>query len=617
MKLFAILLVAAASGASAAGNIYVDAGSSGSKIVTYKDNDNTVPGTSVKVLSVCIAKPSHDPSALQGNSAFSIVDTNNDKCHKISTTIEKPPSKPANQPQTSKKYAEQIILPQAKAALADATNGHQIPALATAGNRIISKAQNNKIWGTGHNGFCGATDGAGYTIAPPGDKCGTIAGTREALFEATAWHATHSTTTPYLYTNDRRAIFTSGGASAQISIPLYTEADVAVFKRAVTAVRTDFAGAGCSGGKCTGIKTPKGEDLPYFTQDLADGPNRAAADFIRYWTKAEIKNIIHQEPDNAVRNLPFKHLTGNAKANSDGAAEEEFKGLGTISFIGLEGKGGPIYKGVAGGANQIEEWAKHRDCALGTWDKKKEAWTKNINKWSAEKFDGCFDKFKEDLDLDIIWKAAKDVIKGIDFKHYRVSFGTASIQPKGLVNLENKDPDNLVGAAVAKKSEKEVMDKALPQVKKAHQVIDNDFNLFGIGRGGAPMLPVPRSMLKKGLTAVKTVTKEMCMKLGRGFGFGWTNTCAKSLWMHQFLSLGIDQRNGQKPHEVDFGDADVGKGEPYGFKSKRNLRKREQQQSTLDVDVHAHAEMLALGKQILGRVSKNTLSYMHGATYSF
>jgi hypothetical protein len=618
MKLFAILLVAAASGAYAdAGNIYIDAGSSGTKIITYKDNDNTEPGTDVKVLSVCTVNPDAtvEANAFQGNSAFSIVkrdDKKDNSCVTISTTIDKVAGTPDDQPQTSSDYAK-FILTEAKKALGNANNKRNIPALATAGNRIISKAQNNKIWGNNGDGFCGQDEG-GYKFADRGNQCGTIAGTREALFEATAWHATHPIKTPYLYKKDRRAIFTSGGASAQISIPLYTSADVKVFKDAVKAVVTKFRAAGCLNGECTKILTPGGKPLPYFTQEYTDGPERAAADFIRYWPKSKIKEVIFQEDDGHdwPRNEPFKRLTCAATANTNGAEKHDFIGLGTISFIGLTGTGGAHYNGVAGGVNQIEEWAKKNDCALGTWDKTKEKWTKDVNKWTESHFDGCLTKFKAALGKDIIWQAAEDVLKKIDFKHYRISFGTASIQPKGLVSLGNKDPDD-----GAKKSEKAVVDAASKKVKAAHKFIDNDFNLFGIGRPGAPMLPVPRRMFKKGLAAVMEVTKEMCMKLGRGFGFGWGNTCAKSFWLHEFLALGISQPSEKKPIIVDFGDSDVAKGEAYGFKSKRNLRKREQHQSTLDVDVHTGAEMLTLGKQILGSISVNTLSFMDGAVYSF
>jgi len=661
MKFYAILLAATASSTYAAGGTFFDAGSSGTKVLAYEDAGNTKVGSSVKFTSKCNASP------FQGNSAFGVE---GDSCTHITTKNDTSKAKEntAEQPQDSVAYGK-FLATMAHLLSPDASNKGEMPALATAGNRIISKKMNDKIWGTeGTPGLCGqaAKDDPSTKIAPIGEKCGTIPGTREALFEHVAFHVEHAAQPKYK--QDHRALFTSGGASAQISIPIYKPKDKQLFLEAVARVTSEFAEAECAAGKCKGIKTPGGKSLPYFTKGLANETANAAGDFIRFWSVDEIKAVIFKEPGDAPRNLPFKRLT--AKGVTKAGNNHDFLGLATISFIGLAGTGGKYYRGVAGGVNQIEEWAKQPDvnCSTPVW--KNGAWTSPPAPWSAKKFDDCLKLFEEDLRSDVMWEVTTKIMQTMSFANYKISYGTASIQPKALlINQSNPSDPSLPGEVAA------VTDSS---AKAAYELIAHDNKQFGIGRGGASIEQnINTATLRQGVAAVKAVAKAVCTKLGHGFGYNYENTCAKAFWVYKYLSLGLSapeerqymstdfgnanvatgasksdrpvqkmvhaaltnvystlkvmsnhlvnmgidlKANMKTVPDADFGDADVAKGAAFSFKAKGNLRKRQKQEGTLqagaNTEAHTEAQMHALGMHILNKISLNRVNYMKGVAHA-
>jgi len=417
-------------------------------------------------------------------------------------------------------------------------------------------------------------------------------------------------------------------------------------------VNAVFAKAGCADGHCTGINTPGGKPLPYFTKGKHNATANAAADFIRFWTKDEIKEVIFQGSEEDARNIPYNSLT------SESAKKEAFLGLATISFIGLGGNGGEFYSGVAGGANQIEEWAKNAHCSTPVWVKTGGTgdWSSPVQPWTEAHFNECSAKFAHALRGDLMWMVTLEIMQHINFINYKVSFGTASIQPKGLLHdqPDPKDPSKQNETDAVKQSD----------AKDLFELISKSKN-FGIGRSGADIEEdMNKLTLQQGVKAVMAVAKAVCTKLGRGFGFGFENTCAKALWMHKFLSLGLsspEERKylstkidwgdssskspGLKAYKqvasvlgsikntgqnlwtdvkgslkqvptADFGDADVAKGAAFGFKAKRSLRKRERQQGALQAKVDTDAAALALGKQLMDKISENTVNYMTGAAYA-
>ena len=436
---------------------------------------------------------------------------------------------------------------------------------------------------------------------------------------------------------------------------------------AVRRVTAEFKKAKCDGGQCTEIKTPAGDPLPYFTTGLANETANAAGDFVRFWSVADIKKVIFKGKDDEPRNLPFKRLTAKGINKATKAEEYTFLGLATISFIGLAGNGGKYYRGVAGGVNQIEEWAKKAGCDTPTWNKGKKDWTSPPTPWTEAKFDKCLKQFEEDLRSDVVWEVATQVMQTLNFYNYKMSYGTASIQPKALL----KDQPNPKGSG-AGLGEFAAVKSAGEEATKALNTIDHD-NKYGIGKGGAS---IEHAMKKEdattGVDAVKAVAKAACTKLGHGFGFKYENTCAKAMWVYKYLSLGLsapeerqywstDFGNAQlltgasksdKPvevakaalanvwytlkvmrnhlvnmgidlkasmkvvHDVDFGDADVAKGAAFSFKGKTHLRKGEKQQGSLQAEANTEAQMHALGMHILDSIATNTVNYMAGAAYA-
>merc|ERR1712224_739219 len=332
--------------------------------------------------------------------------------------------------------------------------------------------------------------------------------------------------------------------------------------------------------------------------------------------------------------------------------------------------GGEYYRGVAGGVNQIEEWAKVAECSTPVYDKKAKAWTSAPAPWSEEKFKKCLKLFEEDLRSDIIWEVTTKIMQSMSFSNYKISFGTASIQPKALlIDQKNPTDPSATGEVDAVKAS---------SAKDAYELIAHENKQFGIGRGGASIKQkINTATLRQGVAAVKAVAKAVCTKLGHGFGYDYQNTCAKAFWVYKFLSLGLSapeerqymstdfgnsnlatgaaksdspvkamvhaaltnvystlkvmsthlvnmgidlKANMKTVPDADFGDADVAKGAAFSFKAKGNLRKRQKQEGTLQAgastEVNTEAQMAALGMHILNKISLNKVHYMKGAAYA-
>jgi hypothetical protein len=259
-------------------------------------------------------------------------------------------------------------------------------------------------------------------------------------------------------------------------------------------------------------------------------------------------------------------------------------------------------------------------------------------------------------------------MQALDFYNYKISFGTASIQPKALL-IDQKDPKDPTGGV----GEMAAVNSAGDKAKTALALISHE-NKFGIGKGGASIAHAMKTTdLRAGVKAVKKVAKAVCMTLGHGFGFKFENTCAKAMWVYKYLSLGLaapeerdymitDFGNAQlatgssksdnpvqkmyklavhnvwatmkvmQAHlvnmgidlkaelkvvaDADFGDADVAKGAAFSFKGKNHLRKGEKQQGSLQAEANTEAEMQALGMHLLNSIATNTVNYLEGASYA-
>lgn len=262
------------------------------------------------------------------------------------------------------------------------TNSDAVPMLATAGMRLLSQPDNDRVWSF----ICGKS-AYGFKLAEAGEKCGTIPGTTEAYYEFLA-NAVKGRASRLL-----TGTFTIGGASAQISIPLKTPQDVKDFNALKASVAADL--------DCTQLKLADGNAAPVFNRVRQGGPTKDCVDdYITYRPKTEIR------------------ASADVKANS--IKTSEIEGIGLISFLGLQGRG----TFVAGGVNAIQNWAVQEGCDKKTSD-----------------FASCVVKLKAALSRDVMWRHVTQYFRDKALNVDNFSFNTAAAHP-GMAGLPvGKGPD--------------------------------------------------------------------------------------------------------------------------------------------------------------------------------
>jgi hypothetical protein len=201
-------------------------------------------------------------------------------------------------------------------------------------------------------------------------------------------------------TGEFTGTFTVGGASAQIAVPLLSDAMVVAWNKMIVKIETKF-------GDCSKIMLPGGaEPIPIFSDVKKVS---CARDFIDIKMRDEIEASL----------LPEIHAQAGLKEN------DNFKGLGLVSFLGLDGLGGNIESGVAGGAEKITTWAEHAQCnpeeASGT----------------TAKYETCKNKLKVALNTDTLFVAVKQFFHHHDLKVEHFNFNTPGATPSQAFNKAN------------------------------------------------------------------------------------------------------------------------------------------------------------------------------------
>merc|ERR1740121_3485322 len=156
--------------------LFVDVGSTGCKVLVFAPKK-----TKVKFLTECSEAKRRQSSSMMSHGIATLAYTK-EECEWRSG-VDKDNLSELN---TADDYAVRLLR------LAESTYKHasgrndtnhvrgktSIPVLATAGMRLVSQEDNDRVWGL----VCGKSHG-GLAFAPPGDKCGTIPGTTEAYYE--------------------------------------------------------------------------------------------------------------------------------------------------------------------------------------------------------------------------------------------------------------------------------------------------------------------------------------------------------------------------------------------------------------------------------------------------
>lgn len=263
-----------------------------------------------------------------------------------------------------------------------ADNRQNIPFMATAGMRLLTKEENDAVW----NKICG-TEEDGYKFAEKGSECGTIPGTQEAYFEwlANIAKGEHPQVT---------GTFTIGGASAQIAFPLMNEHMVAAWRDLITLVEGHYK-------DCSKIYLPGTETkIPIFSS------GHCARDFVDIRMAKDIK------------------LTPALKAR---AGIAKIQAVALVSFLGLRGQGGSVETGVAGGANLVGgtsgSWAAANSCVSG----------------EGTTFTNCLQLMKERLKGDFLFQRVKEFFhnKQIGVNHF--SYNTPAAIPSFSFNKKVED----------------------------------------------------------------------------------------------------------------------------------------------------------------------------------
>lgn len=253
--------------------------------------------------------------------------------------------------------------------MTDVVASQDVPILATAGMRLVSQAANDRIWSV----ICGRA-GSGLAFASRGEHCGTIPGTTEAYYEFLANAANGESRT-------LTGTFTVGGASSQIAIPLRTEADVAAFDKLRADIEAEL--------DCTAITLADGQLAPIFSARREGGPRTVCLD--DYISIRLARDI---------------NVTAAVQQN---IRLSDIRGVGMISFLGLEGRG----TFVAGGIGQIERWAEHAGCV-----------------GNQSSFADCNRKLREALAGDLMWNHVTAFFRRSALNIHDFSYNTYAAVPE-------------------------------------------------------------------------------------------------------------------------------------------------------------------------------------------
>lgn len=385
---------AAPQGVAGRGYVMVDAGSSGSKIMSYDEHRNVAPKRAVE--TDCFTGPGprdRDLKSQRGVAAIGayqkfegFCDAENgdlqlrtliddeEQTKKCAVNTQLPETGPKDGIVTPQQYKELLIkvikarhekrcdcgaeqCGKDKTCIMQDFPGHTdctplgppknqqfLTMQATAGMRVLPKKLNDDVWG----GICNIPF-EGYKFDVYGKKCGTIPGAKEAFFEyVAAVEASHveAINAGKPFKAHLRGTFTVGGASAQIAFPITSPETQTAF----TALRTQLKGSVFK--NCESVQLPlckkfpdlcKGMDthVPWFAD-----PEDCSKDFIDFYDAATITGM-----------LPPKVAERVLKAKSG-----KILGLGLISFLGLDGSGNEDSKWIGGGMDAIDRFAKTQGC---------------------------------------------------------------------------------------------------------------------------------------------------------------------------------------------------------------------------------------------------------------
>jgi len=357
--------------------LFVDAGSSGSTVISFGQKK-----AAAKLYTQCTDAQVKNGYTNEGTASLAYT---KDECTwHIGTKDDE--LKPLQDPH---KYAEELMqllfdTYKEESGSSDVTkvkNGGVVPILGTAGMRLLSTADNQKVWGY----LCGKSN-AGLTLAQAGDMCRTIPGTTEAYYEylanAVAGKSKFLTGT-----------FTIGGASAQIAIPLKTPGDVTAFKN----TRSRIAGK----IDCTKLLLPSGEQVPHFNTIKEGGPTQECI-------------------DDYITFLPENNIVASGDVEQNNIQTAQIQGVGLISFLGLKGSGTI----VAGGVNEIHHWAEKEQCST-----------------NETSFSTCAAKLKAALDKDILFSEVREYFRSNALNIENFSYNTYAAFPEamGIEHVDGKD----------------------------------------------------------------------------------------------------------------------------------------------------------------------------------
>lgn len=396
-SLVALLVVAyVAVAAKAASLVMVDAGSSGSKLFSYGPNGKE------KVLTNCDEASVKQGKTLKGLSAYLYAAKKECTLENKHQTSEGVFEKYDPNPDTPAGYKD-LLLKRLKVLNHNPENKKKIPMMATAGMRLLSQEENHQVW----EDVCGE-DHDGFQFAPAdGGFCGTIPGTREAYFE---WGAMVANTG-----NPNVGAFTIGGASAQISIPIFDEDTLAKFRAMKARIKTAFNG-------CKEVYLPKvcedeerkkcepRKKMGWFNMEFPKGPDGKPMK-----DKKKVRGDCHKDFVNYKKREQLRHIVPEEKLG-------EILGIGVVSFLGLKGEGGEAYSGVAGGLNEIGHWGDINGCEANNWANQTASHNSKI-------FQECKTKFEAALAKDVLWREVTKFFKESKVNVNDFSYNTPSAIP--------------------------------------------------------------------------------------------------------------------------------------------------------------------------------------------
>jgi len=357
--------------------LFVDAGSTGSKATSFGQKKVVV-----KLLTQCT--DAQEKNGFTNRGAASLAYTTDECSWQIGTG--KDELKPLQDPRKYAKELLQLLFDTYKeeSGSSDVTkvkNRDAVPILGTAGMRLLSMADNQKVWGY----ICGKSH-AGLTLAQAGDMCGTIPGTTEAYYEYLANAVAGKS-------KSLTGTFTIGGGSAQIAIPLKTPDDVTAFKNTRGRIANKI--------DCTKLLLPSGEQVPHFNTIKEGGPKQECI-------------------DDYITFLPKDKITVSGDVEQNHIQTSQIQGVGLISFLGLQGSSTI----VAGGVNEIQNWAKQEHCAT-----------------NETSFSLCAAKLKAALDRDVLFSEVREYFQSnaLDVQNFSYNTYAAFPEAMGIKHVEGKD----------------------------------------------------------------------------------------------------------------------------------------------------------------------------------